>query len=392
MHYVVNTGAMMAEGLLSPDQGAIIKARSRAAMVALAVNSVLCAGIMAAGLGFVFWLADAAMVTVAGMLFLLVGCGVLLKGGVLYRMFGNAASLIGAVMLVAGAALKLAEVFDAQTAGPLVLGLGGAVAMAASWVRRNGPEAVGFVAASVLVLGAAAHLFGLGVWLDGAEGSGMALAWGYAALVIAAVGWLVDVRFLTALALVPFAQMLDTGTFYFHASYVFYSPESTLSILQMAALIGLCLWGRGRVQERTARHLGILAIMALVVMNLCFLVGSLWGEVVGSSYVRDAYYAQDGSSWQGYREAMAAFRAKTLVIADWVYAIAYAAVLAAGVFRAAHKGNRGLFNTLMVFAAIHGYTQVFESLYDEPLAYVIGGLVAVPLAWGMWRLDARFRV
>ena len=35
-----------------------------------------------------------------------------------------------------------------------------------------------------------------------------------------------DVRLVTALAIVLFAQILDTGTFYFGA-YVFYSPEQT---------------------------------------------------------------------------------------------------------------------------------------------------------------------
>jgi hypothetical protein len=213
----------------------------------------------------------------------------------------------------------------------------------------------------------------------------------YAAVVIALTGWLVDVRFLTALALVPFAQMLDTGSEYFHATYVFYSPESTLSILQMGVLIGACLWGMGRMHERTGRHLGVLAIMALIVMNLCFLVGSLWGDVVGSSYIHYADFQGDGQSYETYRATMEAFEAHTLVIADWVYAIVYTVFLVAGVAFAAHRGNRGLFNAMLVFGAIHGYTQVFESFYDEPLAYVIGGLVAIPLAWGMWRLGARMR-
>lgn len=45
-----------------------------------------------------------------------------------------------------------------------------------------------------------------------------------------------------------------------------------------------------------------------------------------------------------------------------------------------------MFNTALTFAAIHAYTQLFESFGDEPLAYVIGGLAAIPLAWGLWRL------
>ncbi len=51
-------------------------------------------------------------------------------------------------------------------------------------------------------------------------------------------------------------------------------------------------------------------------------------------------------------------------------------------------GNRrGLFNAGMTFAGIHGYTQMLESFSDEPLAYVIGGLAAIPLAFGLWRLN-----
>ena len=46
-----------------------------------------------------------------------------------------------------------------------------------------------------------------------------------------------------------------------------------------------------------------------------------------------------------------------------------------------------MFNTALTFAGIHAYTQLFETFGDEPLAYVIGGLAAIPLAWGLWRLD-----
>ena len=45
------------------------------------------------------------------------------------------------------------------------------------------------------------------------------------------------------------------------------------------------------------------------------------------------------------------------------------------------------FQDALTFAGIHAYTQMFESFYDEPLAYVIGGLAAIPLAFGLWRLN-----
>ena len=61
-------------------------------------------------------------------------------------------------------------------------------------------------------------------------------------------------------------------------------------------------------------------------------------------------------------------------------------------FWTAHANRRGLFNATMTFAAIHAYTQMFESYGDEPLAWAIGGLAAIPLAWGMWRLNQHLAV
>ena len=87
---------------------------------------------------------------------------------------------------------------------------------------------------------------------------------------------------------------------------------------------------------------------------------------------------------------MAAFRATALVISENVYSVGWALALAAVVFVAAHRNMRGLFNAGVTFAGIHAYTQIFETLYDEPLAWVIGGFAAIPLAWGMWRLNLWF--
>jgi hypothetical protein len=122
-----------------------------------------------------------------------------------------------------------------------------------------------------------------------------------------------------------------------------------------------------RVSGRIARHAGILAIMGFVVGNLSFLVASLWGDAIG-----------DTSSVSSAR-----------ISAD-VYSVIWAVVLAAGAAWAARRGQRGLFNASLVFAAIHAYTQGFSRFSDEPLIFVLGGLAAIPLAWGLWRLNQRF--
>ena len=109
MRYVVNTAQLMVEGVLTPDQAEIIRVRSRADMMALAVNSLLCGGIIAAAAGFVFLLADALSVALTGGLFVALGVAILLMGGATVRMFGTASALIGAGMLSGGAMVDLLQ-------------------------------------------------------------------------------------------------------------------------------------------------------------------------------------------------------------------------------------------------------------------------------------------
>ncbi|MDA9865590.1 hypothetical protein N9C96_02830, partial [bacterium] len=189
-----------------------------------------------------------------------------------------------------------------------------------------------------------------------------------------------------ALAIVPFAQMLNTSTDYFHAAYVFYSPESTLTILQMAALIGASVWVMTRVSDRYGRHAGILAIMAGVVANLAFLVGSLWGDHVGLSFANQPDWNSD-LDWKANSAIRDAFRAQFFTISEHVYSVVWAVLLAGAVFWAAHANRRGLFNAAITFGGIHAYTQAFETMGNAPLVYAVGGLAAIPLAWGMWRLN-----
>jgi hypothetical protein len=207
---------------------------------------------------------------------------------------------------------------------------------------------------------------------------------------VIAAGWFTNVRFVTALAIIPFAQVLDTGTFYAHALYVFYSPESTLSILTMGVLITAALFVAARTGERTARHAQVLAVMAFIVANLCALVGSLWGDVIGETLWGPGQYDYRNPAFADYdafARAMEAFEATALVISEGVYSLLWAAALAALILWAAHTNRRGLFNAALTFAGIHGYTQVLENAQGEPMVFALCGFAAIPLAWGAWQLN-----
>ncbi|MEM8541006.1 MAG: hypothetical protein AAGF25_08620 [Pseudomonadota bacterium] len=389
MHVVANLSALESDGIINTDVSRIMRQRSRETMVMLGINVILCGGILAATAGLIFWLASALSVAITGIVFLIAGLFVLLNGKDTYRMFGNAASLIGAGMLVGGAGLELVDKYPDQ-ASLIMIGLGALVALGFGYLSRRHASKIGFVAGAAFLMGIALHLAGLYFALEhyGVNGIAVSLSHLYAAVLIAFAGWFVDVRLVTALAIVPFAQVLDTSTSYFHAAYVFYSPESTLSILQMIPVVlGGYLLAYG-MSDRSARHSRILATMAFIVANLCALVGSLWGDVVGSHIWGPL--RREFDDWQEWRDASDAFKEMAFTISSDMYSIVWAVALMALVFVAAHRNNRALFNTALTFGGIHAYTQLFESFADEPLAWVIGGLAAIPLAWGLWRANQWF--
>ncbi len=392
MHTIADTKMLVEEGVISQTAARIIEARARSTMVALAINAVLCAGILFATFGLIFWLADAFAVAVCGGVFLLAGVLTLNKGNALYSMFGNAAALIGAGMLIGGAGIELADKYH-DVAGGIMSLVGAGIALSMIVARRSTGFATPFVTGAILLMAVALHLCGLGFLADQFSlfGLPMVAFWLYASAAIAAAGWFIDVRLVSALAIVPFAQALDTGTFYFHAAYVLYSPEPTLSILQMIGLIAAMFWVAHRVDERSARHARIHVMMAFIVANLCALMGSLWGDVVGETvFGPNRDFLRKGGDYTEWREAVDAFRANALVIHEHVFTVVWALALIGVTVIAAHKNARALFNAAVTFGGIHAYTQAIETFYDEPLAYVVGGFIAIPLAWGMWRLNTWF--
>ncbi len=388
MHAIADTQKLVADGVIDTDQAREIEIRAREAMVTLGINSILCFGITAATAGLIFWLADAFLVAGAGALFMIGGFVILAGGSEMYRMFGNAAALIGAGMLLGGGVIELVEKYEDQ-AHWVMLAVGALVAIGAGATLRKPAFVTRFVLGAIFLMGVVVHLFGLALFLINNEiaGAPVGLSYLYTAALLVGSGLLTDVRLVTAFAIVPFAQALDTGTFYFHAAYVFYSPEPTLSILQMALLVIPCLWIARHWPERIGRHARILAVLGFIVANLCALVGSLFGDVVGETIWGPPRYADLDIEWEQYEVLRDAYRATAFTISENVYSVLWAIILALGVAYSAFRANRGMFNTALTFAAIHAYTQLFESFGDEPLAYVVGGLAAVPLAWGMWRLN-----
>ncbi len=386
MHAVADTNQLVRDGIISTEQATDIETRAREVMVSLVINVLLAGGILAASGGLILWLADALMVALCGTISLALGYAILKRKSEVFWMFGNAAFLVGAGMLIGGASLEMMENYT--SIGPESLIVGGALVSAVSiWALTQGSRASRFVSGAVLLMGGAVHLGGIYLLLEDSQATGLIVSFAHLYCVIALImaGWITNIRTITALAIVPFAQLLDAGTFYSEAVYVFYSYESTLTILQMSGLIALCIWVANRWPERIARHARVLAVLAFVTANLCALVGSLWGDVIGQSLWGPGEHSRNG--YKEWQDALELFTASTLVISKELYSILWAVSLGAIVIWASHKNQRGLFNAAMTFAGIHAYTQLFTHFGDEPLAFAIGGLATIPVAWAMWQAN-----
>ena len=70
MIVLADTDTLVADAIIPKTAQAEIELRSRKLMVALAINAILCFGILSATGGFIFWLASALSVAIVGMLFL----------------------------------------------------------------------------------------------------------------------------------------------------------------------------------------------------------------------------------------------------------------------------------------------------------------------------------
>lgn len=383
MAYLADTAQLMADGILTDHQAQEIQNRSRETMITLAINLFLTGGIIAATLGFIGWLADPVPVALLGGLSLIAGLLQLLKGGARFAMFGNAAALIGAGLLIGGACAELISNYE-MIAPSIMAWLGGGVMVCAVVGFQKSPIGLGFLTGAIALMGAAAHLSGLALFeLEGWPAAAFFL---YAAVLTFGLGILLDVRLVTALAIIPFAQMLDASTAYWHASYAFYSYESTLSILQMGGLVALFTWLSPRMEDRFGRHLGVAAMLGFVVMNMCFLVGSLWGDEVGR-YVWGPERRDFSGDFDAYQTALEAWMAGAWVISEEVYSIVWGLLLVALIAVSALTTRRGLFNASLTFLGLHLYTQMFESYGDEPMAWALGGLAAIPAAWGLMQAN-----
>ena len=397
MKYLADTEELIRDGILTQPQATEIARRSREAMISLAINTVLFAGILAVIGGMAAYLEDEAQLTALGAVVTLAGGLALMFVPADYRLLANATSVIGAAMLVGGGGYWAAQ---AGAAPMTAAALGLPVALAGYALVRRGPKRLRFLAGWLCFLGGLVHLAGL---LAAPEPiAPQWLLYHYAGAVLVICGLALDIRAITALAIPVFAAGLAVRSFPDSGFEALTIREPTLTILQMTVIALACLWlirRSGPRLPRAPRHAEVLGRLAFIWVNMAFWVGSMWGDKIGSKVWGPVWSDySDLHTWNADKPTVETFRALRKAFLDqaWTvsedsFAILWALViLAVGVW-AALGARRMVFNTVLVFGAVHIFTQYFQRIDTTPGAVAVAGLIAIGMAFGSWRLNAWLR-
>ncbi|WP_417677609.1 hypothetical protein [Pseudodonghicola sp.] len=390
MKYVVDIDELLADGVIAADQGREIARRAREGMIASAINFVLFCGILAVIAGMAAYVSDAGQLALLGGGVTLVGALALLWGRENTQFLANATAVIGAVMLMGGGTVRLVGDSGGELRAAVV---GAPVALAAYALWRWGPARLRLLAGWLCFLGLAAHLGGLLLASD--TGVPQWLLYHYAGGLLILCGLALDIRAVTALAILPLGAALSARSFAEGEIGAMAIYESTLTILQMALLAGLCLWAASAVGRRLGRHAEVLGSLAFVWMNAAFWVGSVWGDVVGvtlwgpkwSELSATPYYQADEALQQSFRATQEAYEATAPHIPEGAFALVWTLVLIAAGLWAATRTRRAVFNTVITFGTLHLYTQYFMRIDTTPGTVVVAGLIAIAIAYGAWRLN-----
>lgn len=385
MTCVVDIESLQADGWLDDRQAREIARRSRETLMHLAINCVLFAGIIVATLGLIFWLADPVAVAAAGTGFLITGVLALVLTRDEFRMLANASAVIGAGMLLGGLAVEMLKT-HAVIADPVMIFSGAAVALMSAFLFWKGPAETQFLTGTVLVMGIALHLAGLGNAVDAAAELWRIPAFFYAAALITAVGVLIDVRLVTAFAVLPLAGAFATRAQAFDLDILFFPPDAALTLLLMSGVAGVSLWLARGHGLRLSRHLLTVATLSLISVNLCFFHGSLDGDGFGKVFFERPVW-DDALGPEANRNMLRTYRRGLFFIPDDAFILTWFLALVASAVWAARRNLRGVFNTSVVFGAFHVAAQLLERNQYDAAVWASIGLAVIPVAWGMWKAN-----
>jgi hypothetical protein len=187
---------------------------------------------------------------------------------------------------------------------------------------------------------------------------------------------------LIAAAVLALGACLGARAGYWHATYMLAIYEPLLTVV-LFSLLALGTYYLSKSLAADYERVALIAARTSVFMvNFGFWIGSLWGDDL--LLIRSLLRADPS--------ILTKYFASSQMIPPQAFIIGWAvALLGAGIW-AVRENRRWVVNIAAVFGAIHFYTQWFERLGLKPLSVLVGGLLMLAFALGLWMFNKRFTV
>lgn len=206
-----------------------------------------------------------------------------------------------------------------------------------------------------MTIGALGVVGGVSYLTDGNFYVNIALALG-----LGGAAFLAPSALLGALAVLQFSIALGSGTAYWHGGYFVWVEQPTQTILVLAVLAIALTLVAARIPAAYERIALIMARTAVLIINLAFLVGSLFGD--------------QQLPWDVYAETAA-------------FTIIWAVLLIGVGLWGVVSNRRWVVNAAAIFGGIHFYTQFFEYLGPNPATILLGGILLIAFGLALRRFN-----
>jgi hypothetical protein len=273
----------------------------------------------------------------------------------------------GVVAVSAGAVALVPTPVTALMLGLVVFAIGLALAL-------QGKDQWSLLAQICLVVGAL--MFSGGVLTIG-KGALAAMLIVTAALAGASI--VARSSLLMAAAVLALGACLGARAGYWHATYMFaiYEPLVTIVVFSLLA-VGTYYLSKSLTADYERLAL-IAARTSVFMVNFGFWIGSLWGDDL--LLIRSLLRGDP---------SILTYSARSQMIPPLAFVIGWLIVLLGVGIWGVRENRRWVVNITAVFGAIHFYTQWFERLGLKPLSILVGGLLTLCFALGLWMFNKRF--
>ena len=209
-----------------------------------------------------------------------------------------------------------------------------------------------------LTIGALGIVGGVSFISEGNFYVNIGLAVGLAVAAFAAASGL-----LGSLAVLMLSFALGTGTAYWHGGYFAWVEQPTQTITVLAVLAIALTYVATQLPYAYERVALIMARTGVLIINLAFLVGSLFGD--------------QQLPWDNTMETA-------------VFSVVWAVLLIGVGLWGVMSNRRWVVNAAAIFGAIHFYTQWFEYLGPNPFSVLGGGILLIGFGLALRWFNVKF--